>query len=307
MTPVRTAALVAALLVVAGSATGMSGDAPFVAFEPRDGALALVAEGVAAPVVVDGDDHPGVRRAAGDLAADVERVTGRKPAVHGDVEEVARDARSYRVVVVGTLGRSAAIDSLVRTGKLDVRAIEGRWEAFVSEIVDKPLPAIERALVIAGSDPRGTIYGIYDLSQQIGVSPWYWWADVPVERHEALYVLPGRRVDDGPAVKYRGIFLNDEAPALAGWAQEKFGGAPSSRRSQAGTRPRCRRSGPSTRKCRNTTSAACACRTTSPCSGPTTTGATFAGCRLPGSGSAPAVRASTTTSTTSAARATTSG
>jgi hypothetical protein len=86
------------------------------------------------------------------------------------------------------------------------------------------MPGVDRALVIAGSDKRGTIYGLYELSAQIGVSPWYWWADVPIARHASLYVLPGRRTQDEPAVTYRGIFFNDEAPALSGWARETFGG-----------------------------------------------------------------------------------
>ncbi|MFC7669511.1 glycosyl hydrolase 115 family protein [Hymenobacter humi] len=90
--------------------------------------------------------------------------------------------------------------------------------------MNNPMPGVERALVIAGSDKRGTIYGIYDLSQQIGVSPWYWWADVPTKQQPALYVLAGRHTQGEPKVKYRGIFLNDEAPALSGWAKEKFGG-----------------------------------------------------------------------------------
>ena len=86
-----------------------------------------------------------------------------------------------------------------------------------------PLPGVAEGLIIAGSDKRGTIYGIYDLSEQIGVSPWYWWADVPVQHQNALFVKPGRYVQGPPAVKYRGIFLNDEAPALSGWVKEKFG------------------------------------------------------------------------------------
>ena len=88
----------------------------------------------------------------------------------------------------------------------------------------KPRSGINSALIIAGSDKRGTIYGIYDLSEQIGVSPWYWWADVPVAHQDALFVKPGKYVQGEPAVKYRGIFLNDEAPALTGWTKEKFGG-----------------------------------------------------------------------------------
>ncbi|HEX8904318.1 MAG TPA: glycosyl hydrolase 115 family protein, partial [Longimicrobiaceae bacterium] len=128
------------------------------------------------------------------------------------------------VVLVGTLGRSPAIDALVRAGKLDTAGLAGRWETFVVQPVERPLPGVDRALVIAGSDRRGTIYGIYDVSAQIGVSPWYWWADVPVRRQSRLFVLPGRHTQGTPAVRYRGIFINDEAPALSGWAGATFGG-----------------------------------------------------------------------------------
>ena len=86
------------------------------------------------------------------------------------------------------------------------------------------MPGIRSALVIAGSDKRGTIFGIYDVSEQIGVSPWYWWADVPVPHRAALFIKPGRYIEGEPAVKYRGIFLNDEAPSLTGWVNEKYGG-----------------------------------------------------------------------------------
>ena len=104
------------------------------------------------------------------------------------------------------------------------RGSRGQWESALTTVVEQPMPGVRRALVIAGADKRGTIYGIYDLSEQIGVSPWYWWADVQVPHADALYVEPGRYVQPVPAVKYRGIFFNDEAPALSGWAKEKFGG-----------------------------------------------------------------------------------
>ena len=188
---------------------------------PAAGALALVDQGVAAPLWVDAHDFAGVGRAASDLQADVERVTGVRPDV-----ATTRPAGAPQVVIIGTVGHSALIDALVRSRKLDIRAIRGRWEAYLLEVVAHPLPGVDQALVIAGSDRRGTIYGIYELSAQIGVSPWYWWADVPVAHHAALFVPPGRQVDPGPAVKYRGIFLNDEAPDLTNWVREKFGEVP---------------------------------------------------------------------------------
>ena len=132
--------------------------------------------------------------------------------------------RGVDAVLIGTIGRSPLIDGLIRRHKLDVTAIRGQWESAVTTIVERPMPGVRHALVIAGADKRGTIYGIYDLSEQIGVSPWYWLADVRVPHADALYVEPGRYVQSVPAVKYRGIFFNDEAPALSGWTKEKFGG-----------------------------------------------------------------------------------
>ena len=141
----------------------------FVAFEPAPATTALIADGRAAPILVDSADWPGVRRAAGDLQSDFERVAGIRPTLGAEAPASAPFA-----VIVGTLGKSPLIDSLAKSGKLDTTGIAGRWEAFQIETVDQPLPGIDRALVIAGSDKRGTIYGIYELSQQIGVSPWYW-------------------------------------------------------------------------------------------------------------------------------------
>jgi hypothetical protein len=178
------------------------------------GAVALISRGKPGAILVDVGDDPGVLRAARDLAADFGRVTG-------------TDARLANgpdtALIAGTVGKSPLIDRLARAGKLDLTGVTGRWEAYVLQVVNRPLPGVARALVIAGADRRGTIFGIYDLSQRIGVSPWYWWADVAPRRHTNLFVLPGRRVE-APAVKYRGIFLNDEEPALGGWARKTFGG-----------------------------------------------------------------------------------
>jgi hypothetical protein len=191
----------------------------YIAPNAAPGRFPLAANGRVAPLFVSDDDFPGVARAAHDLRADIGHVTGIEPALATDALPAER-----HVVIVGTLGRNAAIDRLVRERKLDTRGLAGRWETFVVQVVPKPQPGIDQALVIAGSDRRGTIYGIYDISEQIGVSPWYWWADIPVRKQTSLYVLPGRHTSGEPAVKYRGIFINDEAPALSGWAREKFGG-----------------------------------------------------------------------------------
>ena len=172
----------------------------------------------AATIYVDSTDWPGVLRAAGDLQIDIERVTGVKPRIAGSEKDLGTNT-----ILIGTIGKSPTIDRLVKAGKIDVAPIRGKWESFFVQVVNQPFPGVASALVIAGSDKRGSIFGIYDLSEQIGVSPWYWWADVPVVHKSALFVKPGKFVQGAPAVKYRGIFLNDEAPDLSGWVKEKYG------------------------------------------------------------------------------------
>lgn len=214
-----TAALLA-LCAVAGPLNAAVGDPSFISFSKAARAAPLAEKGTAATLWLDANEFPAVLRAAGDLQADIARVSGVKPRIH-----TGSSAPEGKVVlVVGTLDKSALISQLVQQRKLDVRAIAGRWEAFVIEVLARPWPGVDQAIVIAGSDRRGAIYGLYDVSEQIGVSPWYWWADVPVPTHESLFVRAGCYVNAGPVVKYRGIFLNDEAPALQNWAQEKFGG-----------------------------------------------------------------------------------
>jgi hypothetical protein len=211
--------LLAALLVCAAPAHAL-GQKPLAAFgQPAPGALVLVHGGRAANLFVDPADHAGVLRAAGDLQADIERVSSVRPALSKSVAAQGAD-----VVLIGTLGKSALIDRLVQSGALDVSSIKDKWEGWLVQTVVRPLPGVERALVIAGSDKRGTIFGIYEMSEQIGVSPWTWWADVPPARHASVSVIAGMKASDAPVVQYRGIFLNDEAPALTNWAKEKFGG-----------------------------------------------------------------------------------
>ncbi len=186
----------------------------YVETKASPGAFAVAQGKTAASIYVDPADWAGVIRAAGDLQADIARVTGLTP----------QNGMGASTIIAGVLGKSPTIDRLVREGKLDAAPIAGKWESFFLQVVQKPLPGVASALVIVGSDKRGAIYGIYDLSEQIGVSPWYWWADVPTQHKDALFVKAGKHVQGEPAVKYRGIFLNDEAPALSGWTKEKFGG-----------------------------------------------------------------------------------
>jgi hypothetical protein len=213
----RVVAVTSACLWVC-SAFGI-GEPPLVQFGPTDSSFALVNTGLAAVVQVDEHDWPGVIRAVNDLRTDIGRVTGITPSMAQNATAAGASA-----IIIGTMGKSRLIEQLIRDQRLDIAAISNQWEAAVIQVIKQPLPGIENALVIAGSDKRGTIYAIYTLSEQMGVSPWYWWADVPVQHRKALFVHPRRYVQRPPVVKYRGIFLNDEAPALAGWAREKFGG-----------------------------------------------------------------------------------
>ncbi|HEV2437766.1 MAG TPA: glycosyl hydrolase 115 family protein [Verrucomicrobiae bacterium] len=212
--PMRVTQLAAASLVILFSwrvfgglsLTDSSGTADFTLFDGQN----------AAPIFVETNDEPAVIRAAGDLAGDVQRVAGVKP------ELINSSNDQTNLVIIGTLGHSRTVDRLAADGKLDVSGVRGAWESYVLQVIPHPWPGIEQALVIAGSDRRGSIYGIYQLSQLIGVSPWYWWADVPVP-HKHFVALQGDLFKQGPpAVKYRGIFLNDEDWGLRPWASRTF-------------------------------------------------------------------------------------
>ncbi|HKI69101.1 MAG TPA: glycosyl hydrolase 115 family protein, partial [Verrucomicrobiae bacterium] len=168
-------------------------------------------------IYVATNEDQSVRRAVGDLAEDFVRVTGIKPKLENTFPSSAKIG-----VIVGTIGKSEIVDRFAAEGKLATNGVAGQWESYVLQIVNHPRPGVARALVIAGSDRRGTIYGIYTLSKLIGVSPWYWWADAPV-KHKGVLALRGDMLKQGPpAVKYRGIFLNDEDWGLRPWAAKTF-------------------------------------------------------------------------------------
>jgi hypothetical protein len=188
---------------------------PTVFAAPGD--FSLVQNGQAATLVGSPADDKVVALATNDLATDIERITGIKPAT------VATPfAKGGLLVLVGTLGKHPMIDRLAAEKKLDVSALTGAWESFIITVVEKPFPNVPQALVIAGSDRRGTAFGVYELSQQIGVSPWHWWADVAPEKKTALLIPAGTRQFGPPSVKYRGIFLNDEDWGLQPWAAKTF-------------------------------------------------------------------------------------
>ncbi|MBQ8462621.1 MAG: glycosyl hydrolase 115 family protein [Prevotella sp.] len=189
---------------------------PFITFSPQDGAIALHD----ATIDVSDQEHSCVKLAVQSLAKDFCRVTGRTAVVGGSFafgdKGLGYDdpTNGAATMVIGTVGSNPQIDQWVKKGLL--KDLKGKREKYV-------IKTIGQQLVIAGSDKRGTVFGIYELSQQMGVSPWYWWADAPVERHKQVYALPGEYTDGEPAVEFRGLFLNDEAPCLTGWVKNTFG------------------------------------------------------------------------------------
>lgn len=253
-----------ALAVLAAATTQVAalGQQPIIAFNDSvAGSLQLAGTTSPGQILVSSNDYWGVIRAAGDLAVDFGRVTGTNLTLsNGVVGSVsasysyhpvnnknntvysttgtanfsgpayAEPANASTVIIAGTLGRSAVVDALAAANLLgDLSQVKGKWEAFVSVVVDvsKVVPGGGKALVIAGSDPRGTIYGLYDVSEQIGVSPWYFWADVAIQKQtDGIFALPTRKVQASPSVRYRGLFLNDEQPALTDWVAAHWADTP---------------------------------------------------------------------------------
>ena len=167
-------------------------------------------------IYMDTNDCKGVSYAAHALLKDIKSVSGATATLTSDAGFLKKADTVRPAIIVGTIGHSAAIDQLVKQKRINGNLLKGKREKFIITLIDGQL-------VIAGSDRRGTIYGIYELSQQMGVSPWYDWADVPVEHHDSIFVNKGIYTDGEPAVRYRGIFLNDEAPCLTSWVKNTYG------------------------------------------------------------------------------------
>ena len=188
---------------------------PFVS---TDGSgFVWIQNGESYPILADANEYVGVIRALNNLRTDAEQVTGVKPDIHNTIQ-------STRYIIIGSLDQSQWIKNLVSKKLIDVKELRDKREKYIIQTIKNPIAGVEEAVVIAGSDMRGTIYGIYELSQQIGVSPWYYWADVPVQKHTSISIKNGIYTDGEPAVRYRGIFLNDEAPCLTTWSKQTFGG-----------------------------------------------------------------------------------
>ena len=191
----------------------------FIVDEYKAGDFKLVFNDLVADLFVEKDEFVGVEWALSDLQADVFRVTDKLPSIKRDQNSLVKNT-----VIVGTIDGCQVIKDLIINDKLDVNDIKGKTESYVIQTVKNPLPNVDLGLVVAGSDCRGAIYGIYELSRQIGVSPWYWWADVTSVKRDNLVVMDGIYKQGEPSVKYRGIFLNNEAPSLSSWVERTFGG-----------------------------------------------------------------------------------
>lgn len=175
----------------------------------------LVDSGISLPVLVDENDNIGIQIALKSLSADFGRVTGTDA-------KIVNTPQGGKALIVGSL-ESKYIKQLIKSKKLDKIQLQGKVEKYIMTTIANPIDGVDEALVIAGSDRRGTIYGIYELSEQIGVSPWYDWMDVPVEKHMNISIEKGTYTAGEPAVRYRGIFLNDEAPCLTTWVKNTYG------------------------------------------------------------------------------------
>lgn len=209
---------IAALLYMVTSASGACTTPASVCSHEGQGSFALIHDSRPAAILVDADTDPAVMHVADAFAADLQRVSGRAPQRLRTTAPV-----SGAVVVIGVLGHSAIIDELARAGKIAASDIAGQWEAYRQIVVEHPFAEVERALVVVGADRRGAVYGVYDLSAQLGISPWYWFADVPIELRANVFVTAGSHRDQ-PKVRYRGFFINDEDPAFNTWARQHFGG-----------------------------------------------------------------------------------
>ncbi|MGK9477827.1 glycosyl hydrolase 115 family protein [Melioribacter sp. OK-6-Me] len=169
------------------------------------------------PIIYDKNDAEVVYNCAVALANDIKLITDIMPDIHNNLE-----VNDESAIIVGTIGKSKIIDSIKATGKLSVASIEGKWESFVIQKINNPLYGLNQALVVCGSDPRGTAFGIFELSRLLGISPWVYWADVLPQKQKELEISIDKIVMGPPSVKYRGIFLNDEDWGLQPWAAKNI-------------------------------------------------------------------------------------
>jgi hypothetical protein len=212
--PALTLLTLATLAVAAAAAqTPLS-----VTSHPTPTTFALIQDNRPASILLDTTADPALQHVATSFAADLHSISGQTPTILNDPTQAHGP-----VVILAVLHQSPLLGTLLKTQKIPAADLENQWEAYTEITLDHPFPNVPRALLILGSDRRGTVFGTYDISQKIGVSPWYWFADVPIAHQSNLFLTPGSHHDQ-PKVKYRGFFINDENPSFNTWAITHFGG-----------------------------------------------------------------------------------
>ena len=212
------------------TATPKATDVPQPTIDPllttqKEGSFTVAAKNSAVDIYIDAKakDYDGLSLVANSVAGDIALVSkeNAKANVVGSTEKIKEYA-----IIAGSIGNNSVIDSLISEGKIDVSGIQGKRETYRIQVVDNPVAGVKKAIVIAGSDKRGTIYGLYHISEKMGVSPWVYWGDAVPAQMVTIYLDEKdlETTSKEPSVKYRGIFLNDEAPSLTTWTRKKFGG-----------------------------------------------------------------------------------
>jgi len=202
-------------LLIGVLSTSYAQKAELITFDVTKSAFAIAEKHQVITIVTDANDFEVVHIATAEFQKDIERVTGVMPRIKNQIED------EY-IIIVGSIEGSKWIRDLVKTKKIDVGQIEGEWERYMIQVVADPFPGVKQALIICGSDRRGTAYAMFELSKQMGVSPWYWWADIPPQKHEEVHFSQSRIISKPPSVQYRGIFINDELWGLGPWAEKIF-------------------------------------------------------------------------------------
>lgn len=204
-------------IFIASVGCSSGGDGIQISTSDSSGSLAIVKEGIATPIIIDKNDAEVISIVANAFAKDIQLITGVKPEISTTVKP-----SSNSIILIGTIGQNHLIDSLISAKKIDASRLVGKWETFQIAVIENPLPNVKTALVVVGSDRRGTAFGTFELSAMMGVSPWVWWADVLPAPRKELYASAGNVVEGPPSVKFRGIFLNDEDWGLQPWAASKL-------------------------------------------------------------------------------------
>lgn len=166
----------------------------------------------------------GIKRVAAAICKDIAAVTGKEPKQVSTLSQITGGT----VILAGICGESKIMNYLEKHGTVDAFQIKGKRECYLLKVVDHPFPTdpqIEKALIILGSDKRGTIYGMFHVSEMCGVSPLVFWGDaMPAKKEELILTFEDEIVTKEPSVLYRGFFINDEWPAFGKWCTGHYGG-----------------------------------------------------------------------------------